>query len=114
LSLAPYSGLNLVETGDFVRWRELSVSYLLPRPWSGRIGLDDVSLIFAARNLAVWTGYSGPDPEANELERCGGGGEAAGNAGPGAATIQCNFLDATDTFTLPLQRRLSFAVRIGF
>jgi TonB-linked SusC/RagA family outer membrane protein len=114
LSLAPYSGLNLVETGDFVRWRELSVSYLLPGPWSGKIGLDDVSLIFTARNLAVWTGYSGSDPEANEAERCGGGGEAVGNAGPGSGTIQCNFLDATDTFTLPLQRRISFAVRVGF
>jgi outer membrane receptor protein involved in Fe transport len=114
LSLAPYSGLNLVETGDFLRWRELSVSYLLPTAWSGRLGLDDVSLIFMVRNLAVWTGYSGTDPEANELERCGGGGEAAGNTGPGSATIQCNFLDATDTFTLPLQRRISFAVRVGF
>lgn len=112
-SLYPYSGLNLVERGDFVRWRELSVSYRLPQTWSGRVGLDDVTLIFTGRNLALWTAYTGTDPEANEHERCGGGGEAINDQGE-PATLTCNFLDATDTFTLPLQRRVSFAVRVGF
>jgi outer membrane receptor protein involved in Fe transport len=113
-SLFPYSGLNLLETGDFIRWRELSVSYRLPDIWLGKVGLDDVTLIFTGRNLAVWTGYTGTDPEANELERCGQGGEAFDDPNGSSATVQCNFLDATDMLTLPLQRRFSFAVRVGF
>jgi TonB-linked SusC/RagA family outer membrane protein len=107
-SLSPYSGLNLIEDGDFVRWRELSLSYQLPGVWAGKVGLDDVTLTFTGRNLAVWTGYSGTDPEANELERCGGGGESRDS------NVQCNFLDATDMLTLPLQRRFAFSVRVGF
>lgn len=105
LSLNPYSGLNLLETGDFVRWRELSLSYRLPDAWAARFGLEDVTLGLTGRNLAVWTGYTGTDPEANEVERCGGGGEAA---------LECNFVDATDMATLPLQRRFAFSVRVGF
>ncbi len=107
-SLFPYSGLNLIESGDFVRWRELSLSYRLPDLWAGKVGLDDVTVSFTGRNLVVWTGYSGTDPEANESERCGGGGESRDS------TVNCNFLEATDMMTLPLQRRFAFSVRVGF
>jgi TonB-linked SusC/RagA family outer membrane protein len=104
-SISPYSGMNLVEAGDFVRWRELSVAYRLPAAWSQAIGLDDVTLGATGRNLVIWTGYSGTDPEVNAVSRCGGGGEA---------NLWCNFIDAVDAFGLPLQRRFTFNVRFGF
>jgi hypothetical protein len=104
LSLAPYSGLNLVENGNFVRWRELSVSYALPRSLAGRLGFASVAFDATVRNLHLWTAYSGVDPEGNALGRCRAG----------ARTINCNFLENTDVFTLPLPRRFSLAVRFGF
>jgi hypothetical protein len=104
LSLSPYSGLNLVENGNFLRWRELSVSYALPRSLAGHLGFASVALDATARNLHLWTAYSGVDPEGNVLGRCS----------PGQQTINCNFLENTDMFTLPLPRRFSLAVRFGF
>jgi len=107
VALVPFSGLNQMEPGDFVRWRELSVTYRLPDDVGGRAGLDDVTVTLTGRNLAVWTRYSGTDPEASEMSRCGGGGEADD-------AIQCNFLEATDAWTLPLQRRFALSVRMVF
>jgi TonB-dependent starch-binding outer membrane protein SusC len=41
-----------------IRWRELSVSAPL-------FDRQDVRVTFAARNLALWTNYRGPDPDAD-------------------------------------------------
>jgi len=107
ISLFPYSGLNLVERGDMMRWRELSVTYRVPSAWAGAVGASDLSLTLTGRNLAVWTAYGGTDPEANELGRCGSAGEAE-------TPLQCNFLDANDMLTLPLPRRIGLALRAVF
>lgn len=107
VSLDPYSGLNLVESGNFLRWRELSLTYRLAESVSGALGVDDLTVSLTGRNLALWTGYSGVDPEANQISRCGGGGEAE-NA------VQCNFLEANEVFALPLPRRYSLSVRVVF
>jgi TonB-linked SusC/RagA family outer membrane protein len=56
---------NYVEHADFVKLREVSLSYNLPRSLSGKIGLKDMSVSVAGRNLGMWTKYSGPDPEVN-------------------------------------------------
>ncbi|MCC6928202.1 MAG: SusC/RagA family TonB-linked outer membrane protein [Gemmatimonadaceae bacterium] len=55
-----------MEKADFVRFRELSANWLIPKAWTQRAwGAKDVSLNFAARNLKLWTDYSGLDPESN-------------------------------------------------
>lgn len=54
------------EKGDFIRWRELSLSYTMPEQTIQRlIGGRSLVLTGAARNLGVlWTEYTGVDPEA--------------------------------------------------
>ncbi|UYZ62917.1 SusC/RagA family TonB-linked outer membrane protein [Hymenobacter weizhouensis] len=53
---------NWIEDGSFVKLREASVSYtLLPKV----LGLRDLRLSVAGRNLLVFTDYSGYDPEVN-------------------------------------------------
>lgn len=54
-----------IERADFVKLREISLSYRLPNEWAGRLGADELSLTLAGRNLAVWSKYSGADPEVN-------------------------------------------------
>ncbi len=55
-----------MEDASFVRFRELSVTYMLPTALLGRInGSRSASLTFSARNLHTWTGYTGLDPESN-------------------------------------------------
>jgi len=56
---------GFIEDAAFVKLREVSVTYLAPAAWAGRVGAQGASLTLAARNLATWTRYSGADPEVN-------------------------------------------------
>ncbi len=105
-SVAPCcSGLNQVEQADFLRWRELSVTYTTPASFARKLGLDNLVISFTGRNLHLFTTYSGVDPETNAIGRCGGGGEA---------DLECNFLDSVEAWGLPLPRRYTISVRFGF
>jgi TonB-linked SusC/RagA family outer membrane protein len=57
-----YSGMY--ENGRFTRLREVSVSYDLPERLVTQMRANRASIVFAGRNLHVWTPYSGVDPEA--------------------------------------------------
>ena len=104
--LTPYDGLNQNFSGDFIRWRELSVTYTTPQRLAARVGASDMALTLAARNLRLWTRYPGVDPEINVFSR---GGASATQAG----TDQ-NFGEAIDAFGLPLPMRYSLTVRLNF
>jgi outer membrane receptor protein involved in Fe transport len=54
------------EKGDFVRWRELALTYSVPEQTIQRfLGGRSLVLTGAARNLGIlWTEYTGVDPEA--------------------------------------------------
>ncbi len=54
-----------IEDADFLKLRELAVTYYFPASVAGRFGASGMSLTVAGRNLATWTGYSGFDPEVN-------------------------------------------------
>jgi hypothetical protein len=105
-ALSPYDGLNQNESGDFIRWRELALTYNAPSSLAGRLNASDVGITFSVRNLALFTKYSGVDPESNQAGR-------GGNTGAGA-TVNQNFAEAIDVFGMPLQRRFSIAVRLGY
>ena len=52
------------EDASFVKLREVSGTFTFPEKWLWNRG-SRVSLTLAARELALWTDYSGPDPEVN-------------------------------------------------
>ena len=54
-----------LEDGSFWRLREVSANYTLPQQVVQVIHAHDASLTFSARNLHVWTKYTGTDPESN-------------------------------------------------
>jgi TonB-dependent SusC/RagA subfamily outer membrane receptor len=62
-----------IEDGTFVKLRELSASYTLDAPGVRRYFRDGVDLTLSGRNLAVWTNYSGYDPEINLFGTNAGG-----------------------------------------
>jgi TonB-linked SusC/RagA family outer membrane protein len=106
-ALSPYDGLNQAERGDFLRWRELGLTYSASPGAARRVArASSLSVTFAVRNLALFTGYSGTDPETNQAGR---GGNTGANA-----TFDQNFAEAVDVFGLPLQRRFSLSLRLGF
>ncbi len=58
---APPAGLY--EDGTYLRLREVSLTYALPRLVTRAMHIQTASLTGAVRNLALWTRYGGTDPE---------------------------------------------------
>jgi TonB-dependent starch-binding outer membrane protein SusC len=56
-----------LEPADFVRFRELSLTYSLPNQLARRFGGTGASVTLAGRNIALWTDYTGGDPEVDGL-----------------------------------------------
>ena len=54
-----------LESGQFWRLREVSAVFTLPERLASRLRARDASLAFTARNLHLWTNYTGIDPESN-------------------------------------------------
>ncbi|WP_411280486.1 TonB-dependent receptor domain-containing protein, partial [Gemmatimonas sp.] len=95
-------GLNQGQNGSFLRWREIAVTYDLGADAAKRIGFRNANITLAGRNVFMWTKYPGQDPESNENGR--------GSTG----TLADNFQNATDGFGLPIPRRVSIALNLGF
>jgi len=62
-----FNSINSIymEDATWVRLREVSLAYSLPKTWLDPIKLTAVSVSFYARNLLLITKYSGVDPETN-------------------------------------------------
>ncbi|MDE2784140.1 MAG: SusC/RagA family TonB-linked outer membrane protein [Gemmatimonadota bacterium] len=103
-ALAPMSGMNQIWTSDFVRLREISLSYRVPSDMIEGLGLDNATLTFGGRNVKLWMlgDYRGIDPEINPSANCTGGG------------VNCNFLTGTEAFGVPIPRRFALSARVGF
>jgi hypothetical protein len=56
-----------IEKADFLKLREVSLSYTAPAKWASLLGASSLRLTVAGRNLAQWTSYSGFDPEINSV-----------------------------------------------
>jgi TonB-linked SusC/RagA family outer membrane protein len=61
----PNSIAGYLESGQFWRLREVAATVSLPTTLASKLRARDVGLSFAARNLKVWSNYTGTDPEAN-------------------------------------------------
>jgi len=72
---------GIFKPNDFIRLRELSLSYRIPDRYVQRYArLHGAQLVFSGRNLGVlWTKYPGIDPEANRsVANTGGGNDDLG------------------------------------
>ena len=78
---------------DFLRWREVSLAYDLPKQIATRFSLDHAAISITGRNLLLWTGYSGINPEAHHRSISSVG---------------------TEYVNFPMPRQFSFSLRAGF
>ncbi len=83
-----------VQRADFIKLRDLSISYELPSALLGRVGVRRSTLTLAGHNLKIWTKYGGADPEINFH---------------GDDTFNRN-----DSWTVPQTRRLSVSMSVSF
>jgi TonB-linked SusC/RagA family outer membrane protein len=87
--------LSHISKADFIKWRELSVTYTLPSSWGGFFTGSRWSVTLSGRNLWMWTKYEGTgDPEVAF-----------------SATSSFSRLDYAST---PMTRRLAASVRVSF
>ncbi len=85
---------GFVEDASFWKLREVSLGLTALERWAGSIGAKNLTLTLAARNLATWSPYSGPDPEAN--------------------AAYYGSLGVYDDFGLPAERQLITRLDIGW
>ncbi len=70
------NGINHIVPADFVRWRELSVSWRVPNDVASRVGAESLTLTASGRNIALWTNYKGLDPETVQVDNIHAGHDA--------------------------------------
>ena len=56
-------GATLYESSNFIRLKDVSIAYDLPKGAINRIGLSNVKVYMSGRNLLTFTKWSGLDPE---------------------------------------------------
>jgi TonB-linked SusC/RagA family outer membrane protein len=78
---------NNVEKGDFVKLRNVTLGYTLPRTLIQRAGLSSVRVYTAAFNALTFTNYSGFDPEIQTNENSNGAPSVDRNSTPLARTF---------------------------
>jgi hypothetical protein len=74
LYLTPFTAWKFDSDAEYIRFRELSLTYNAPGDVAGWFRARSLSVTLSARNLALWTRYPGPDPETNSLA-----GDVSGN-----------------------------------
>jgi len=93
------------QRADFIKVRDVSLSYTLPTEWTSRFRADRIAVTLAAHNLGfLWKpDYTGLDPEVtfNGFNQTGGDGQAFGWV-------------RTDYWTPPMLRRFTFSVDVSF
>jgi TonB-dependent starch-binding outer membrane protein SusC len=101
--LSPMSGMNGVFNANWIQWRELSLTYRVPSDIVEGWGLSTATVNLGARNLRLFMlgDYTGMDPEGNVIGRCNGG-------------LNCNFLDSTEGWGIPIPRRFTISTRVTF
>jgi TonB-linked SusC/RagA family outer membrane protein len=87
-----------IQDGDFVRLRELSLSYTVPPTWARVLRAQAATITLAGQNLALWTNYEGFDPEV-----------VSNTQGTGS-----NAFNRDDFFTQPPVKRVVFRVNLTF
>lgn len=84
-----------VEDGSYLRVKDISLSYDVPRKLISRFGLTRLQPYVSATNLLTLTDYSGMDPEVNQY----------GNSGS---------VQGIDWGTYPLNKSVVLGVKVEF
>ena len=87
-----------IQKADFVKLREISLSYSIPREWVERVGMNTAALTLSGRNLWYWTGYMLDDVKYD----------------PEVTFYSLSEFSSVDYGSMPMMRRFTLSMRIGF
>jgi len=88
-----------LSSGDFIRLKTVTLGYTLPTSFTDGIGFSRLRLYVTGQNLALFTDYTGWDPEVAADFRA--------DANPNIAT-------SVDFYTAPQPRTIIFGINAGF
>jgi TonB-linked SusC/RagA family outer membrane protein len=60
-----------IEDGSFLRLQNITAGYTFPKKWTRKFACENLRLYGTLNNVAVWTNYSGYDPEVSSAVRGG-------------------------------------------
>jgi len=103
---APSAGFY--EDASYVRFRELSVTVALPGGWARAARVKTLSLTGAIRNVALWTPYTGADPEVTSSEGYNSALQPTSNQ------LMVNHDIREDAQSVPLSRYFVLRLNAGF
>lgn len=72
--LATRVSTNYLEDGKYLRLKNVSLSYDLPRNFLSKMNISDATVSISGTNLVTFTNYTGLDPEASSTESLLSGG----------------------------------------
>jgi TonB-linked SusC/RagA family outer membrane protein len=90
---------GFVEDGSYLRLKNLSFGYSIPRKYLTRVNLTSAKLYVSATNLWTLTNYSGYDPEVNSVSGSG---------------IESNLGIGRDRGSYPQSRTITMGINISF
>ena len=94
----PQMSTRYLEDGSYLRLRNLTLAYTLPKHLLTPIKVDRLRVFAQGVNLFTFTGFRGLDPEV---------GDSPGGSGAGAA-------GAVVDFSFPAARTIMFGLEVGF
>ena len=97
-SLGRVESLFIEKDINWLRLRDVTLSYQLPSSLLSNTFINDVQVNVTGTNLLLWTNYSGADPDLNGLNASARGSNATG----------------FDYFSVPAPTTLAVGVRLGF
>ncbi|MGH7460291.1 MAG: SusC/RagA family TonB-linked outer membrane protein, partial [Longimicrobiales bacterium] len=91
-----------IQKADFIKLRDVSLTYTLPQAWTRRLGSERAAITLASHNVGIlWKPhYTGPDPEVNFTGVMDPGGQFA-------------FI-RVDSWTAPMTRRFAASLEVSF
>ena len=90
-----------LEDGSYVRLKDITLGYNLPKNISKKFYLDNFRLYFTIQNLYTWTDYPGFDPEVNA-------------PGTNLSQTTANIQQGIDYYTAPQSKSFTFGVNLTF
>ncbi len=91
-----------ISEADFIKLREVSLTYQLPSSLLEQAGINNGSISLAARNLWMWTEYGFPD------------GDGLGSPDPEVNFSSLSAYSRTDYASIPMLRTFLASIRVSF
>lgn len=98
---------NWIRNGSFLKLKELTFTYNLPKQWLSKTFIKNASVSFVGRNLFVWSKVKYVDPEGYTTENK--------SSSSGASTAEATIPGTSSSdASIPSTRNLGFSLNIQF